>query len=99
MLPDTPAQILLLIGLFLINLIAFILIGYDKYRSRQGNGVDRLPEGLLFFAGTAFGSAGLYAGMLLFRHKTRKWCFMLGIPLLIAQNFAAVYFVWKLFGQ
>jgi len=92
-------DVALLIIIGLINLVAFFVVAYDKRRSRQGSGADRLPEGLLFFAGAAFGSAGLYAGILLFRHKTRKWYFMLGVPLLMGQNIATIYLIWLLFGQ
>lgn len=55
--------------------------------------MDRTPEGLLFFMAAAFGSIGVYAGMLTFRHKTKKWYFQLGIPLLILQNLATAYLI------
>jgi uncharacterized membrane protein YsdA (DUF1294 family) len=51
---------------------------------------------MLFFLAAAFGSIGVYAGMFVFRHKTRKWYFLIGIPLLIAQNAAAIYLVYSL---
>lgn len=49
------------------------------------------PEGAIFFMATIGGGIGIYAGMLLLRHKTRKWYFALGIPLLIAQNLVVLY--------
>ncbi len=79
------------IGIFAaINLFSFIVMGNDKRRSMR-NGADRTPEGLLFFIATAFGAIGVYAGMFAFRHKTKKWYFLLGIPLLILQNLATIY--------
>lgn len=85
-----------LIGVFVaINIIAFIIVAYDKRKSVVGRGDERTPEGKIFFLAAAFGAIGVYAAMLLFRHKTRKWYFQLGIPLLILQNSAAVYLVWE----
>lgn len=79
--------------LLLINLIAFILVLVDKSRSTRP-GVERLSEGLLFFMATAFGALGVYAGMFAVRHKTRKWYFLIGIPLLIVQNLATAYLIY-----
>ena len=73
-----------------INVIAFILIGYDKRKSIVGN-TERMPEGQIFFLASMFGAFGVYAGMQLFRHKTRKWYFQVGIPLLIFQNMTTLY--------
>ena len=80
------------IGIFVaINVFAFFIMGNDKRKSMQGGNPERTPEGLLFFAAAAFGSAGIYLGMLTFRHKTKKWYFQLGIPLLIMENAATLY--------
>jgi uncharacterized membrane protein YsdA (DUF1294 family) len=89
-----------LLLLFLaVNLTAFFVMLLDKVRSRK-NGAERISEGLLFFMAAAFGSVGVYAGMFAFRHKTRKWYFILGIPLLMVQNAALLYLVYSvdLFG-
>ncbi len=79
------------IGIFaVINLFSFIVTGNDKRKSMR-SGADRTPEGLLFFMAAAFGALGVYVGMFTFRHKTKKWYFQLGIPLLILQNIATIY--------
>ena len=78
-----------------VNLIAFFIMLADKIRSTKP-GAERISEGMLFFLAAAFGSVGVYAGMFVFRHKTRKWYFLIGIPLLIAQNAAAIYLVYSL---
>jgi uncharacterized membrane protein YsdA (DUF1294 family) len=71
----------------------------DKIKSAK-SGSARISEGLLFFLATAFGSFGVYMGMFVFRHKTRKWYFLIGIPLLMIENIALVYFIYFfLFGQ
>jgi uncharacterized membrane protein YsdA (DUF1294 family) len=87
----------ILLGAFIaINLFAFFVMGNDKRKSIRGGSADRTPEGLLFFMAAAGGSIGVFAGMQTFRHKTKKWYFQLGIPLLILQNLAVVYLVREL---
>ncbi|HAV11051.1 MAG TPA: DUF1294 domain-containing protein [Candidatus Moranbacteria bacterium] len=76
-----------------INLIAFLIMFLDKLKSRK-KGVERISEGLLFFMAAAFGSVGVYTGMFAFRHKTQKWYFLLGIPLLMLQNGAILYLAY-----
>ena len=88
----------ILISIFAaVNIIAFIIVAYDKRKSVVGNSIQRTPEGKIFFLASIGAAAGVYAAMQLFRHKTRKWYFQLGIPLLILQNLAVVYVVWKVF--
>ncbi|MDD5083428.1 MAG: DUF1294 domain-containing protein [Candidatus Moranbacteria bacterium] len=85
-----------LIAIFLlINTVAFFIMLSDKIRSRK-IGAERISEGLLFFMAAALGSVGVWAGMFAFRHKTRKWYFLLGIPLLILQNIALLYLAYLL---
>lgn len=68
----------------------------DKRKASRGYDINRTPEGFIFFMAAMFGSVGVYIGMLAFRHKTRTWYFQVGIPLLILQNLATVYVVWKI---
>jgi uncharacterized membrane protein YsdA (DUF1294 family) len=95
---DTTLGEVLLALFVLTNLGAFFVMALDKRRAARGQGADRTPEGFLFFLAAAFGSIGVWLGMFAFRHKTRKWYFRLGIPLLMLQNAATVYAVWTLFG-
>ena len=73
-----------------INLIAFLVMLNDKIKSRLTQH-ERISEGQLFFLATIFGALGVYLGMFIFRHKTKKWYFLLGIPLLILQNLSLIY--------
>lgn len=84
--------------LLAINLIAFIVMWIDKVRSVQV-GSSRISEGVLFFMATLFASFGVYAGMFAFRHKTRKWYFLLGIPLLMLENLATAYLIYLFISQ
>jgi len=74
-----------------LNIVAFFIVARDKRKSVRGGASERTPEGLLFFMATMFGALGVFAGMLVFRHKTKKWYFMIGVPLLILQNLATLY--------
>ncbi|MBP9752163.1 MAG: DUF1294 domain-containing protein [Candidatus Moranbacteria bacterium] len=76
-----------------INLAAFSVMLWDKSRSRKA-GAERVSEATIFLLAAAWGSVGVYAGMLLFHHKTRKWQFIVGIPLLMIQNVASLYLVY-----
>lgn len=87
-------QILIAI-IAVINIFAFIVMANDKRKSIAGGNTERIPEGILFFLATAFGSIGIYTAMLLLRHKTHKWYFQGGIPLLILQNVATGYVIWQ----
>ena len=83
-------------GLALVNLLSFLAIGRDKEKSRNPE-ARRMPEGEIFFWAAAFCSLGIYLGMLVFRHKTRKWYFLIGIPLLMLQNLAFFYLAYTVF--
>lgn len=80
----------------LMNGVAFLLMFWDKLQSRK-SGAERISEGLLFFLAAAFGSLGVYLGMFVFRHKTRKWYFLVGIPLLMLENIAFLYVISRSF--
>lgn len=81
----------IIIYLVVMNLLAFAMFGIDKARAVRG--VWRIPEAKLFVAAWAGGSAGALAGMLLFRHKTKHTKFLIGIPLILALQIAAVFAV------
>lgn len=84
-------QILGIIIFFaVINAAAFFVMLLDKVQARKKN-AERISEGMLFFLAAAFGSVGVFAGMLAFRHKTQKWHFLIGIPLLMLENCASLY--------
>ena len=65
---------LLPIFLVTVNLIVLAVFGIDKLKSKKGGW--RIPESRLLLI-AFFGPFGAYAGMLLFRHKTRKVKFLI----------------------
>ena len=84
----------LIIGfLIAINLLSFVFMLFDKIKSSRP-GAQRISEGMMFFLAAIGGSLGVYAGMFVCRHKTRKWYFLIGIPLLMIQNAAAAYLLY-----
>lgn len=77
--------------LLAVNLISFVLVGADKRKSLKG--VERIPEVWLFFVAVFFASAGVFLGMLAFRHKIRKAYFPIGIGLMLLEQ-TALIFLW-----
>ena len=76
----------------IMNILAFCLMGIDKHRARTRQW--RIPERVLFGAALLGGSAGAWAGMYLFHHKTKHWYFVAGMPLiLVCQAALAIYLV------
>ena len=73
---------LLYFYLAVMNVAAFVMMGADKRRARKG--CWRIPEKALFAAALAGGSAGAILGMQIFRHKTRHWYFVWGMPAILA---------------
>ncbi len=89
---------LLITILGLINLFAFLAMLIDKMKSRNPV-YRRISEGMMFFWAAIGGSLGIYLGMFAFRHKTKKWYFLLGMPLMIVQNTALAYVVYLLLAR
>ena len=87
---------IVIVIIVVVNIVAFFIVGSDKRKSMARSNLERTPEGIIFFLAAAFGGIGVYAGMLAFRHKTQKWYFVIGIPLLIFQNLASLYLLREL---
>ena len=89
----TPAGVLAL-WLIVINLATFAVYGIDKSRAKRG--AWRVPEKTLFLLPLLGGSVGALLGMRTFRHKTKHWYFVWGIPaILLAQIALAVWVYFK----
>lgn len=77
--------------IILVNLIGFLLMGIDKRKAIKH--AFRIPEATLFIIAIIGGSLGSIAGMYLFRHKTRHWYFVYGMPLILMLQIALILFV------
>lgn len=80
---------MLCIYLAVMNAAAFVMMGADKRRARKGRW--RISEKALFAAALAGGSAGAILGMQIFRHKTRHWYFVWGMPAILAVQLLLLY--------
>ena len=67
--------------LILMNIIAFLVMGIDKHRAKVHRW--RISEKTLFLLALLGGSAGSVLGMYSFRHKTRHWYFVWGMPFIL----------------
>lgn len=89
----TPAGALA-VWLIAINLVTFAVYGADKRRARRG--AWRVPEKTLFLLPLLGGSVGALLGMRVFRHKTKHWYFVWGVPaILLAQLALAVWLLCR----
>ena len=71
----------ILIYLLVVNVITFLMMGYDKHEAKKGNW--RVSEKTLFTLVVLGGSIGGILGMFTFRHKTKKWYFRFGFPIIL----------------
>lgn len=73
-----------------MNSITFIVFMIDKYKARRNKW--RISEANLLLLSLIGGSVGGMLSMLIFRHKTQKLKFKIGMPLiLIIQILVCVY--------
>lgn len=72
---------ILIYYLIVINIITFTLYGLDKFNAIRGKW--RIRELVLLFYAFIGGSIGGFLAMKLFRHKTKKAKFSLGIPIIL----------------
>ncbi len=64
-----------------INLISFLAFGFDKHRANRDK--RRLKNGLLLGLSFIGGAIGGLIGMKVFRHKTKKAYYKMGLSLMI----------------
>lgn len=84
---------LLLAYLAVINIVGFAAFGLDKRKAQRRTW--RTPESVLFLYAILGGSIGCLLGMRVFRHKTRKLKFRIGMPLILLLQIgcaAALYY-------
>ncbi|MBQ7565968.1 MAG: DUF1294 domain-containing protein [Oscillospiraceae bacterium] len=79
--------------LILINALGLVLMLLDKRYAIQGK--RRIPEATLMGVAAVGGSVGVLLGMYLFRHKTKKPKFYVGVPLILLAQAAVWYFFFR----
>ena len=76
-------------GYFLVmNLIGFAIMGIDKRRAIKR--LWRIPESTFFIVALIGGSLGSIIGMQVFRHKTKHWYFVYGMPAILLLQIGAL---------
>ena len=82
--------------LVIMNIAGFAVMGADKSKAKKG--AWRIPEKNLFIVSAVGGSIGTLVGMYAFRHKTKHWYFVVGMPaILIVHAALAVFLIVKIF--
>lgn len=79
----------LLIFFLVVNVLEFIITGYDKFLARKQK--RRISENTLFFLAFIGGTIGLLTAMLIFRHKTAKTSFIIKFVGIILIQIAVIY--------
>ncbi len=75
----------MLIGLIIVNVLSFLVMGIDKKRAIDDR--YRIPEKTLLLTSVCFGSIGFLLGMKIFHHKTKKFYFkLIGLLSLLLQT-------------
>ena len=80
----------ILIYILIINVITFFIMWFDKHEAKIGDW--RVPVLLVLLGGGIGGIAGMYV----FRHKTRKWYFKIGFPVILIMQIVCIIYVRKL---
>ena len=84
---------ILLYTFLVINIIAFILMGYDKKLAQ--NNKRRISEQTLLTFVSIGGTIGSGLGMLFFRHKTAKRSYLLKFWLIVIVQILILWFYFK----
>ena len=80
---------MILLYLLIVNALGFLLMLVDKRKAQKN--LWRIPEATLFLMAAIGGSIGSLVGMYKFRHKTRHWYFVLGMPAILIAQIAAAF--------
>jgi len=72
--------LIFLIYYTIINIVGLIIMGVDKRKAIRN--AYRIPEANLFCVALLGGALGTTLGMRIFRHKTKHWYFVVGMPLI-----------------
>ena len=78
--------------LILINAAAWLLMLTDKRKAKKH--LFRIPEKVLLGIGILGGSLGGICGMIMFRHKTKKPLFSIGLPVIFLLQIGILLYSW-----
>lgn len=85
-----PIVFVLIAYFVFMNIAGYASMGLDKVKAKRH--AWRIPESTLFSIAILGGSVGSIFGMFHFRHKTKHWYFVAGLPIIFFIQLAiAVY--------
>lgn len=79
--------------LIIMNIAGVFVMFIDKRKAIKHR--YRIPEKTLFLVSLLGGSIGTLAGMYLFRHKTKHWYFVVGMPLICILHIILALYIWR----
>ena len=79
----------LLYLLIIINIVAFLVYGIDKWMAKQG--YWRILEATLLILAVIGGSIGALLGMEIWHHKTMHKKFKYGLPFILLAQIVLIY--------
>jgi uncharacterized membrane protein YsdA (DUF1294 family) len=79
----------LLYLLIIINIVAFLVYGIDKWMAKQG--YWRISEATLLILAVIGGSIGALLGMEIWHHKTMHKKFKYGLPFILLAQIVLIY--------
>ena len=82
----------IIIYVVLVNLIAFLMYGVDKWNARKNQW--RISEKMLLSIAAVGGSVGAYVGMQFFHHKTKKPKFYIGVPFIFLVQISVLIYIY-----
>ena len=82
---------ILLAYILIMSIVSIIVCIYDKKISKKNRVELRIPEATLLGLSALGGSVAMFICMLITRHKTKHFKFMVGIPVIILLQAAAIF--------
>lgn len=79
--------------LAVMTIVGLIIMKADKAKAEKNKW--RIKEATLFLISAIGGSLGTWTGMYLFRHKTKHWYFVVGMPLILILHIALLVFLFS----
>ena len=77
-----------------ISIISIVVCIYDKKISKKNRVELRTPEKTLLILSALGGSIAMFITMLIIRHKTKHFKFMVGIPVIMVIQAVAVFLLF-----
>ena len=78
----------------IMSIISIVVCFYDKKISKKNRVELRIPEKTLLILSALGGSIAMFITMLIIRHKTKHFKFMVGIPVIMVLQAAVVFLLF-----